>query len=203
MLVTWGLAGRPVPPPPRADWNRTLGYDESMERIDAAPAAPASESARDPHARQARLFAAVAIAAIVLDQATKAIIRGWLAEGETWPAGFELIRLSHVENTGAAFGILQGAGPLLVVASIVGVVVVLALLYTAPAGDRLYTAALALVLGGAVGNLIDRVLRGEVTDFIDPTHYPAFNLADSSIVIGVIALILLSFRPERPDAEAE
>lgn len=180
-----------------------LGYDKSMERIDAAPAAPARESARDPHARQARLFAAVAVAAIVLDQATKAIIRGWLAEGETWPAGFELIRLSHVENTGAAFGILQGAGPLLVVASIVGVVVVLVLLYTAPTGDRLYTAALALVLGGAVGNLIDRVLRGEVTDFIDPTHYPAFNLADSSIVVGVIALILLSFRPERPDAEAE
>lgn len=174
-----------------------------MERIDAAPAPPARESARDTHARQARLFATVAIAAIVADQATKAIIRGWLAEGETWPAGFELIRLSHVENTGAAFGILQGAGPLLVVASIVGVVVVLALLYTAPTGDRLYTAALALVLGGAVGNLIDRVLRGEVTDFIDPTHYPAFNLADSSIVVGVIALILLSFRPQRPDAAAE
>lgn len=203
MPVTCGLVARPVRPSPHADWNRTLGYDKSMERIDPAPAAPARESARDPHARQAWLFAAVAVAAIVLDQATKAIIRGWLAEGETWPAGFELIRLSHVENTGAAFGILQGAGPLLVVASIVGVVVVLALLYTAPTGDRLYTAALALVLGGAVGNLIDRVLRGEVTDFIDPTHYPAFNLADSSIVVGVIALILLSFRPERPDPEAE
>ena len=174
-----------------------------MERVETSPSAPVQEDAPDVHTRQARLFASVAIGAIVADQATKALIRAWLAEGETWPAGFELIHLSHVENTGAAFGILQGAGPLLVISSIVGVVVVLVLLYTAPAGDRLYTAALALVLGGAVGNLIDRVLRGEVTDFIDPTHYPAFNLADSSIVVGVIALILLSFRPRASDEGTE
>lgn len=174
-----------------------------MERIEASPGAPVRESASASHAPQARLFATIAIAAVVLDQATKALIRGWLAEGETWPAGFELIRISHVENTGAAFGILQGAGPLLVVSSLVGVAVVLVLLYVAPAGDRLYTVALALVLGGAVGNLIDRLLRGEVTDFIDPTHYPAFNLADSSIVVGVIALILLSLRPDAPDEAAE
>ena len=57
-------------------------------------------------------------------------------------------------------------------------------------------------MGGAVGNLIDRVLRGEVTDFIDPTHYPAFNLADSSIVVGVIALVALSLRRE-PRAGAD
>jgi len=174
-----------------------------MERIEAAAGTPAREPATGVRARQARLFAAIALAAVVLDQATKAVIRGWLAEGETWPAGVELIRISHVENTGAAFGILQGAGPLLILSSFVGVVVVLALLYVAPAADRLYTAALALVLGGAVGNLIDRVSRGEVTDFIDPTHYPAFNLADSSIVVGVIALIVLSLRPDAADGAAE
>ena len=174
-----------------------------MERIEASPDAPVRESAAARHAPQARLFATIAIAAVALDQATKALIRGWLAEGETWPAGFELIRISHIENTGAAFGILQGAGPLLVLSSVAGVAVVLVLLYVAPAGDRLYTAALALVLGGAIGNLIDRALRGEVTDFIDPTHYPAFNLADSSIVVGVIALILLSLRPDAPDEAAE
>ena len=174
-----------------------------MERIESGPGVPVRESAPAPHAPQARLFATIAIAAVVLDQATKALIRGWLAEGETWPAGFELIRISHVENTGAAFGILQGAGPLLLLSSVVGVAVVLVLLYVAPAGDRLYTAALALVLGGAIGNLIDRALRGEVTDFIDPTHYPAFNLADSSIVVGVIALIVLSLRPGTPDGAAE
>ena len=173
-----------------------------MERIEAGPAAPVRKPGVAVRTQQARVFTVIALAAIVLDQATKALIRGWLAEGETWPAGFDLIRLSHVENSGAAFGILQGAGPLLVASSIAGVAVVLVLLYVAPAGDRLYTAALALVLGGAVGNLIDRVLRGEVTDFIDPTHYPAFNLADSSIVVGVIALILLSLRPAAPAAPA-
>lgn len=167
-----------------------------MERIEATTAAPARDGSPSAQARRARLFAAIALAAVAADQASKALIRAWLAEGETWPAGFELIRFSHVENTGAAFGILQGAGPLLVVASLAGVAAVLLLLRAAPPGDRLHTAALALVMGGAVGNLIDRALRGEVTDFIDPTHYPAFNLADSSIVVGVIALILLSLRPE-------
>lgn len=164
-----------------------------MERIEAAPAA--GEGSPAAPARQARLFATVALAAVAADQATKVLIRAWLAEGERWPADFDLIRLSHVENTGAAFGILQGAGPLLVLASLAGVVVVLIMLRAAPAEDRLYTAALALVLGGAAGNLIDRLFRGHVTDFIDPTHYPAFNLADSSIVVGVFALIALSFRP--------
>ena len=172
-----------------------------MERVETGTGTAPRESSEEARSG-AGLFASIAIGAIVADQATKALIRAWLAEGETWPAGFELIRLSHVENTGAAFGILQGAGPLLIASSIVGVAVVLVLLYAAPAGDRLYTAALALVLGGAVGNLIDRVLRGEVTDFIDPTHYPAFNLADSSIVVGVIALILLSLRPQPSDEAA-
>jgi signal peptidase II len=65
-----------------------------------------------------------------------------------------------------------------------------------PPAQRLYVAALALILGGAVGNLIDRVAKGTVTDFIDPTRYPAFNIADSAIVCGVIAVVLLSLRGE-------
>ena len=76
----------------------------------------------------------------------------------------------------------------------------LVFLRAAPPGDRLYETALALVLGGAIGNLIDRLFRGTVTDFIDPTHYPAFNIADSSIVVGVIALAVLSLW--RPGGEA-
>ena len=156
----------------------------------ARPAGPAAQAAR------LRLFVAIAAAAVLLDQATKALIRAWLEEGEDWPGGFDLIRIAHVENSGAAFGILQGAGPLLIVTSIVGVAAVLFFLRTAPAGDRIYTAALALILGGAFGNLIDRLFRGEVTDFIDPIHYPSFNLADSAIVVGVFALILIALRPD-------
>ena len=182
-----------------------------MERIEVhapvAPAGPAAHSA-SPSGRAAelarlRLFAVIAVAVVAIDQATKALVRARLEQGDVWPGGFDLLRITHVENSGAAFGILQGAGPLLIASSIVGVAAVIFFLRTAPAGDRLYSAALALILGGAIGNLIDRVVRGEVTDFIDPTHYPAFNLADSAIVVGVFALILLALRPAAASGAAD
>ena len=167
-----------------------------MER--AAAATGSDEDAARPETPRTHLrrFAAIAAAVVILDQLSKALVRGWLDEREVWPEGFDLIRISHVENSGAAFGILQGGGPFLIASSILGAVIVLLFLRAAPPGDRLYETALALVLGGALGNLIDRLFRGTVTDFIDPTHYPAFNIADSSIVVGVIALAVLSlWRP--------
>ncbi len=166
-----------------------------MER-NALATTPDHEAARARALRgRALRFGGVAAAVLILDQVTKALVRARLSEGETWPEGFELIRLAHVENSGAAFGILQGGGPFLIASSIIGAVIVLIFLRAVPPGDRLYEAALGLVLGGALGNLIDRVFRGTVTDFIDPTHYPAFNVADSSIVVGVIALAVLTLRP--------
>lgn len=152
-----------------------------------------------------RLAPLLGIAALVVavDQLTKAAVRDWLSRGETWPSGDGLIRLAHVENTGAAFGIFEGGGLFLVISSLVGAVAVLAYLLVVPPGDRLLSAALALVLGGAVGNLIDRVARGSVTDFIDPTHYPAFNLADSAIVVGVGALVVISFLHTEDDRASD
>ena len=146
-------------------------------------------------------FLAIASAVLVADQATKAAVRGWLAVGQSWPAGDGLLRISHVENSGAAFGILQGAAPFLLVTTAVGVVAVAAYLFLVPAHSRWITTALALILGGAAGNLIDRVAQGTVTDFIDPTHYPAFNVADSAIVVGAIAIAALTFFDGRPDEE--
>lgn len=139
-------------------------------------------------------FIAVAIAVAALDQATKAIVRATLAEGEGWPAAGALLRIAHVENSGAAFGMLQGAGPFLLITTVVGIVAVVAYLFLTPSGGRLHGTALAFILGGAAGNLIDRAARGTVTDFIDPTRYPAFNLADSAIVVGVAALAWLTLR---------
>lgn len=162
------------------------------------------ESAGQPHratagasARALAPLLLLAAAVTALDQWTKAAIRGWLAPGEGWPHGWELIRLSHVENTGAAFGIFQGAGAPLIVVTLLGIGALLLYLRQQVTIDRWYAIPLAMILGGAIGNLIDRVLRGAVTDFIDPTHYPAFNLADSSIVIGVavIAARTLLFTP--------
>lgn len=153
--------------------------------------------------RRLALLGVLASAVILVDQATKAWIRSWLDVGERWLDRGSLINLSHVENTGAAFGILQGNSTLLIIPVVIAIGAVLLMLVWTPQHryGGLYSAALALILGGAIGNLIDRVARGSVTDFIDPTHYPAFNLADSSIVIGVIALVGLSFLGDDEDRE--
>lgn len=163
-----------------------------MER--AAAARAADGGTREGRRAQLQLAAGVAVAVVLADQASKALVRARLPERQSWPEGFELIRIAHVENSGAAFGILQGAGPLLIACSIAGVAAALWFLRASPAGDRAGGAAIALVLGGAIGNLIDRLFRGTVTDFIDPAHYPAFNVADSAIVVGVLALAALSLR---------
>ena len=138
---------------------------------------------------------------ILVDQLTKAAIRASLHPGETWPEGWELIRLSHVHNTGAAFGILQGASTFLVIAPLIAIAAITVFLLTLPTQSRWYSVALAAILGGAVGNLIDRIRLGHVTDFIDPTHYPSFNVADSAVVLGVLTIAVLSFRAPPEDAE--
>ena len=162
--------------------------DETSARATPVPAA-VGVAAR----RRLTPFLAIASGILVVDQATKAVVRGWLAMGESWPAGDGLLRISHVENSGAAFGILQGAAPFLLITTAVGVIAVAAYLVFVPARSRWITTALALILGGAAGNLIDRLVRGTVTDFIDPTHYPAFNVADSAIVVGAFAIAALTF----------
>lgn len=162
--------------------------DETSARAPAAT--PAEQLAAG---RRLAPFLVIASAILVADQATKAAVRGWLAIGESWPAGDGLLRISHVENSGAAFGILQGAAPFLLITTVVGVIAVAAYLFFVPARSRWITTALALILGGATGNLIDRVVRGTVTDFIDPTHYPAFNIADSAIVVGAFTIAALTF----------
>ena len=145
---------------------------------------------------------ALAMGILGVDQGTKAIVRARMDLHEIWPAGWEIIRLQHVQNTGAAFGILQGAGTFLVVATFIAIVAITIFMLTLPSHGRLYHLALSMILGGAIGNLIDRVRLGAVTDFIDPTHYPAFNIADSAIVVGVLALLALTwFEPTPPAAE--
>lgn len=148
-------------------------------------------------------FLVIAATVVAADQATKTFIRANLEEGEWWPFVGTVLRISHVENPGAAFGILPGAGTFLLVVTVLGVVALSAYLLLLPDSSRWYPFALALVLGGAVGNLIDRLARGTVTDFIDPMYYPAFNIADSAIFLGVSTLLVVSFvLPERSEASA-
>ena len=127
---------------------------------------------------------------VAADQLSKLWIRSNLATGQSlFEAGF--FRITHVHNTGAAFGLFQDQSFALTIVALVGIVILLVyalFIYRRfPFLDnRLGKSALSLVLGGTVGNLIDRLCFGYVTDFIDVGIWPAFNLADSAIVVGVI-----------------
>ena len=136
------------------------------------------------------VFFLAALLIAVADQLSKTWIRTNLAVGQSLPeVGF--LRLTHVHNTGAAFGLFHGQTFSLTIVSLVGVA---ALLFYAVLLYRhfpllhswLAWVGLGLILGGTVGNLIDRLRLGYVTDFIDFGFWPAFNLADSAIVVGVI-----------------
>ena len=126
------------------------------------------------------------------DQLSKLWIRSDLAIGESlFEVGF--FRLTRIHNSGAAFGLFQGQSFLLTIIASVGIIALLlyALFFhhSFPfLGNRLGKLALGLVLGGTVGNLIDRIYLGYVTDFIAVSIWPAFNIADSAIVVGTIIL---------------
>jgi signal peptidase II len=158
---------------------------------------------------KALLFWGAAATVIILDQATKVSVRTWLERGESWPDPDWLIRIRHVTNTGAAFGILQNQTLFLVVMACIGLAAIY-LYYRYPPFDHwVVPIAIGMMLGGAAGNLLDRVRAGEVTDFIDFPRYPAFNVADSAIFVGVsiiiIGYLLVGQRPKNestPDADA-
>lgn len=133
-------------------------------------------------------FLALAGAVVLLDQLSKWFIRASVDRGDSLPFVWPL-KIVHLTNSGAAFGILQDSGPLLVVTSLVGMVAILVFLFNPGFAHPLMRLGLALMLGGAVGNLIDRVYSGRVVDFLKVPNWPAFNLADSAITIGVVLLI--------------
>jgi signal peptidase II len=139
-------------------------------------------------------------AVVALDQWSKFFIRSRLAFGEAW-SPFEWLspyaRFVHWNNTGAAFGMFpQGS----IVFTIVAIVVALAIIYYYPQVPKTELAlriALGLQLGGALGNLISRLTVGAVTDFISVGRFPVFNVADSSISIGVAVLLIGMWNEER------
>lgn len=131
----------------------------------------------------------LALAVIGLDQLTKWFIRANLDRGDAWPSDGWLLKIVHITNSGAAFGFFQGAGPLLAITSVVGMAFILVYLFNPGFAHPLMRFGLALMLGGAVGNLIDRVAHGRVVDFVKVPNFPAFNVADSAITIGVLCLL--------------
>ena len=139
--------------------------------------------------RRHAAFLGIAAAVVVLDQVAKAIVRELLDVGEReWLA--EFFAFSHVLNDGGAFGFFSGGNAWLTVASLAAMGVVVLFHLFPPADLRLVRWGLGLIMGGAVGNLLDRLYQGSVTDFIDFIHFPAFNVADAAINVGVAALVI-------------
>jgi signal peptidase II len=142
----------------------------------------------------------VSITIIVLDQWTKLWVRSHLEYGEAWAPWDWLLpymRVIHAQNTGAAFGMLQGLNAVFTVLAIIVSCVILYYFPRVPREDWLLRLALALQFAGAVGNLIDRITEGYVTDFISVGMFPVFNIADASISVGVALLILAMWLKER------
>ncbi len=143
------------------------------------------------------VFSLTALLVVVADQLSKAWIRANLDIGQSLPeTGF--FRLTRIHNTGSAFGLFQDQSFVLSIVALVGVVVLLVYNFVYYrrfpfSNSWLGTVALGLVLGGTVGNLIDRLSFGSVTDFIDIGIWPAFNLADSAAIIGVIIFLCMLF----------
>ncbi len=122
-----------------------------------------------------------------LDQASKFIVSRSLDLGQSVPTeGF--FRITHSYNTGSAFGFFQGQNTPLILASFVGIFILTWIYRTYPQPGLLLRASLGLQVAGAMGNLTDRIAHGRVTDFFDVGPWPIFNVADSSIVVGVVLL---------------
>jgi signal peptidase II len=178
------------------------GMIEPMESAPLPSVPPASEPQtvggyRHPFVRPAEI--AVIGTVLVLDQLTKALVRATLPLTGHVTIIPNLLDFTHVQNTGAAFGLLNAAdfpyksGVMIVIAALALIAISL---YARQLGshERLSRYGLALILGGAFGNLIDRALSGHVVDFVDvywhDAHFWAFNVADAAITIGAVLVLL-------------
>ncbi|HUG52726.1 MAG TPA: signal peptidase II [Vicinamibacteria bacterium] len=157
-------------------------------------------------------YMGIAGVVVALDQVTKAVVDDGMALHESRVVLEGLLRLTYVQNRGAAFGILAEAGlpyqaALFSVVSLLALVAIGLYAWRMPVDSRLPQTALALVMGGAVGNLLDRARLGYVIDYVDvhwgPHHWPAFNVADSAITVGVVLLVLDILRNPQPDEAAK
>jgi len=157
---------------------------------------------------RAKWWLVVPIAAIVviLDQLSKAWVLRTISPNGTWapfPAISKLFWFTNVTNTGAAFGLFRGGNTVLMVVAVVVMLAIIVYTRFLSAERWPVLVSLGLQLGGALGNFISRARLGHVVDFINVPYWPTFNVADSSIVVGVIllALLILTEKREHPAQE--
>lgn len=136
---------------------------------------------------------------LVLDQVTKALVRADVAVGQENEV-LPFLSIGHVHNSGVAFGFLGGGGAIVLVVTFAALALLIGFFARNP-GRSLLWLPTGMLLGGAVGNLIDRVRQGYVTDFIQFPHWPSFNVADIAITCGVVVLVfVLEFHARSADA---
>lgn len=138
---------------------------------------------------------------VALDQITKQLVVAHVERGDPFQLAFGF-EISNVRNSGIAFGLLSGSSDALVLVLTLGALSLLVGYFAAHAGRPELWLPVGLVVGGALGNLADRVRMGAAVDFLDPPLWPAFNLADIAIVIGVALFVLLILADDRARAPA-
>jgi signal peptidase II len=174
--------------------------NNAVQTLQARPSRPGGFPLRS------LLFVGVAVAVVVADQITKRLAEDRLRGQRSVPVVDDILRLTYVENRGAAFGLLQDQTTFFVLVGILVIGVIAASYRYLPRSGFLLHLALGLQLAGAIGNLIDRVRQGYVVDFVDfgyqANWWPVFNVADSAIVIGVALLALNALAPSSADQQA-
>jgi len=157
-----------------------------------------------------RLLGAIAGAVVLLDQLTKVYIDRTFNLYESLTVVPNFFAITYLRNKGAAFGILADSAmrvPFFIGVSLLAVVIILWYFRQLPPAQTGQQVGLSLILGGALGNLVDRVRLGEVIDFLDAHwyrfHWPAFNVADSAICVGVGLLLFCMWRMERREKSRE
>jgi len=160
---------------------------------------PAQGIDRGPAIAKYLRFAMIAAGVILLDQATKMLVLRYLPLHDSITVIPGFFSLTHVRNPGGAFGFMaQNSSPLrhwlFLLAAVFALGMILYFYHQTPRSHRFFGFALALIFGGAIGNLVDRLRFGEVVDFLDVyvgyLHWPTFNVADSAVTVGVIIFLL-------------
>ena len=132
----------------------------------------------------------VVFVVVLLDYVTKYLVQTYMTVHETIPLIKDVFHLTYVQNTGAGFSILKGQNSLLLLVSLVIIGFLLWYWYTSLRKESVVLLPVGLIIGGAVGNVIDRITLGHVVDFLDFRVWPVFNVADSGITIGAILLFI-------------
>ena len=160
-----------------------------------------------------KIVSSLLVFIILLDQLSKCIVDRTMALNHSIPVIQNLFSLTYIRNTGAAFGILAGSDaayrlPILILFSLLAIGFIGMMLRRLPESEKGLITALTFIMGGAIGNLVDRVIYGEVIDFLDfywfQFHWPAFNFADSFISLGVLitSYYLIRSKGEDPFSRA-